>query len=553
MVIFYLFTSARDYAEAIFWRKIFSFWPFVVIAQTYFVIIFTERKNILKNKVIYPFLYIPPFIATFWEINDLIVDDLILKSWGWVEINSLSPFFVLTSIYAVLLGSFNLYLCLHYIFTVKNIEKQHQAIYIFLGMSIPFLLGLVSQIFFQILGLNFPDITVFGWGLGCIVIAIGILKSNLFTLTPTSAAESILTSMVSNDEFSGVVGRSFDLIYAVDMKGVIIYISPSVEKILGYSRNEIRGQRFHSYIEPVTLPKVIEYFNNVISSTFPEGGVEVIELKFRKKSGQYTTLLAKSMPIVKNGSIYGIQGVAKDISDYDLLEKSRESFIAMISHELRTPLAIIRGYADFLSENYRDLESKRIDLSFNAIIRNIHRLEKLSQDVVDIDKIARASFKISPQKVDISKLLNSSIEPFTILLGSQIKIDNQIKEISPIINCDPLRIQQVIDNIIQNAMKHTPTSNKKINVVLSSDEGYVEIKISDNGAGISSENIDKIFDQFVSIPTKFSATGSGIGLYISRKIIIAHEGKLTAESKGEGSGSSFIIKLPRKWRFRLNC
>jgi PAS domain S-box-containing protein len=545
MIIFYLFTSAREYSEAIFWRKIFSFWPFAVIVQTYFVIIFTERKNILKNRVIYPFFYIPPLIITIWEVNGLIVDDLIMKSWGWVEINSLSPFFILTSIYASVIGFFNLFLCLHYIFTIKNIEKQHQAIYIFLGMSIPIIFGIGSQIFFQILDLNFPDITVFGWGLGCIAIAIGILKSNLFTLTPSSAAESILTSMVSSNDFSDLVERSFDLIYAVDMEGVVKYISPSVENILGYSRNEIRGQAFHSYIEPSMLPIAIESFSNVISSTNTESQVEALELKLRKKNGQYAILLANSMPIVKNGEIYGLQGVAKDVSDYELLEKSRESFIAMISHELRTPLAIIKGYSEFLDQNYEDLDPKKIGLSFEAITQNVHRLEQLIQDVVDIDKIARVSLKINPKEVDVSELLNSSIAPFTILLGSQIRIDNQMKNIPLIIKCDPLRFQQVIDNIIQNAMKHTSKTDRQIIVDLSSDEDNVKIKVSDNGAGISPENLERIFDQFVSIPTKFSATGTGIGLYISSKIINAHKGQLIAESEGEGLGSSFIIKLPR--------
>jgi len=218
----------------------------------------------------------------------------------------------------------------------------------------------------------------------------------------------------------------------------------------------------------------------------------------------------------------------------------------MISHELRTPLVIIRGYAEFLGKNYRELDSMRIDLSLEEITQNVNRLEKLIQNVVDVDKIGRASFKINLKKVNISKLLNSSLKPFILLLEDQFEIDNQIKEKSIVINCDPPRIRQVIDNIIQNSMKHTSKSKRMIIVVLSLDDDYVKIKISDNGAGISSENLEKIFNQFVSIPTEFSASGSGIGLYISRKIINAHKGKLSVESMGEGSGSSFLIKLPRK-------
>jgi len=545
MIIFYLFTTARDYEEALFWRKLFLFWPFAGVVQTYFVIIFTDKRDILKNRIFYPLLYIPPLIVTFWELNGLIADNLILKSWGWVEINSFSIFFILASISALIIGLFNLYLCLHYILTIKDIQKKNQAFFVFLSMLIPIILGLGSQVFFQLLEFNFPDLTVFGWGLACIFIAIGILKSKLFILTPASAAESILTSMVSSNDFSTVVERSFDLVYALDTQGVVRYVSPSVKDILGYSRNEITGKLFYTYIDPTMSSSAINSFTGLVSSTLPEEIVKTLELKMLKKDGTYITLLANLLPILKDGAIYGVQGVAKDISNYDFIENSRKSFIAMTSHELRTPLSIIRGYADFLSQNLADLDSKIINSSFNSIIQNVQRLERLVQNVVDIDKMARASFKIRPQMADIYELLNSSIESFELLLGEQIKFDNQIMDNSSVINYDPPRIQQVIENIVQNSIKHTSNNNRIIIVELSSDNDYVKIKISDNGAGISSENLGKIFNQFVSIPTKYSVVGSGIGLYISRKIILAHDGKLTAESKGVGLGSSFTINLPR--------
>jgi PAS domain S-box-containing protein len=545
MITFFLFTSAREYEEAIFWRKAFSLWPLTVVLQTYFVLVFTERKNILKNKFIYPILFIPTSLIIFWELNDLIVLDLTLKSWGWVETNSLSPFFVISSIFGIILGFSNLFLCIHYIYTSNTVEKKNQAIYVFLGMLVPVILGLSSQIFFQILEIHLPDMTVFGWGLGCCIIAIGILRSKLFILSPSSIADNILTSMVSGTDFSSITERSFDLIYAVDTEGVIKYVSPSVVDILGYSRNELTGKMFHHFIDPTTVSSVLESCSNLIGIDFHENAVETTKFKMRKKDGTFSTLLANSIPIVKDGSIYGLQGVAKDITNYDFIEKSRQSFVAMVSHELRTPIAVIRGYAEFLSRNHRDLESKKIDHSLEEIIQNANRLEKLIQNVVDVDKISRASFKINLQNVNISKLVNSTIEPFIQMLGDQIKLDNQIIEDKLEINCDPQRIQQVIENIIQNAVKHTSKNDRQIIIKISSENKYVKITITDNGAGILSENLEKIFNQFVSIPSKFSVTGSGIGLYISKKIINAHEGKLIAISNGEGLGSSFIIKLPR--------
>ncbi len=110
---------------------------------------------------------------------------------------------------------------------------------------------------------------------------------------------------------------------------------------------------------------------------------------------------------------------------------------------------------------------------------------------------------------------------------------------------DKYRIQQVIDNILNNAIKNTHSKQRRIIMTVIDLPSDVEITITDNGAGIDPSNIQKIFDQFISIKTEYSVTGTGIGLFLSREIIIAHGGTITAHSDGIGHGSQFIITISK--------
>ena len=132
-----------------------------------------------------------------------------------------------------------------------------------------------------------------------------------------------------------------------------------------------------------------------------------------------------------------------------------------------------------------------------------------------------------------------------MILGTQLGL-----KISPIISplvidADKDRILEVIDNLIDNAVKHTDSNKRVIEIMLETFSTNFHLVIKDNGAGIAQENLGLIFEQFVSIPTEFCSTGTGIGLYLSQKIIEEHGGALIVNSNGVGKGSTFIIDLPR--------
>ena len=110
---------------------------------------------------------------------------------------------------------------------------------------------------------------------------------------------------------------------------------------------------------------------------------------------------------------------------------------------------------------------------------------------------------------------------------------------------DQSRLRQVLDNLVSNAIHHSHPEHRLIKLSLTISPSIIQIIITDNGAGIAPDNLERIFTQFISIETEFSTTGTGIGLYLSQKIMELHGGKITAQSQGSGHGATFIVELPR--------
>ncbi|MFX1518039.1 MAG: ATP-binding protein [Promethearchaeota archaeon] len=226
------------------------------------------------------------------------------------------------------------------------------------------------------------------------------------------------------------------------------------------------------------------------------------------------------------------------------LEKQRDNFVWMTSHELRTPITVLSGYLDFLKQHFGGLDSDQIERIFKVMTNNIDRLERLTQNVTMISKYERGLLGVTKVDVGLLGFLNEAIEAYQHLLGKKITFISFIDE-SVRVKIDKESIQQVIDNILNNAVKNTHPDRRKIKMTVKGSVTDIEIIISDNGAGIDPMNLTKIFKQFVSVETEFSAAGTGIGLFLCREIMNAHGGTITAHSKGLGHGSKFTISIPK--------
>ena len=245
-----------------------------------------------------------------------------------------------------------------------------------------------------------------------------------------------------------------------------------------------------------------------------------------------------------NGKIYGALGVFHDVTDLKLAEQMRIDFVANVSHELRTPLTSIKGYTDTLIEDFtqgRPLEERFI----NAIARNTARLMNLVDDLLDLSSLESGGVL---QKIEIET------EEVTTRIIKQLQstLERKKHSISYIIEtgivfADPRRLEQILVNLLDNACKYTPDGGKiSLRWAMQGQES-VEVRISDNGPGISQEHQSRLFERFYRVDKARSreSGGTGLGLAIVKHIMQRHGGTVWVESV-PGNGATFICQFTMK-------
>ena len=220
-------------------------------------------------------------------------------------------------------------------------------------------------------------------------------------------------------------------------------------------------------------------------------------------------------------------------------DNMQKEFINIAAHELRTPTQSITGYTELLAS---DPENSRIYV--NPILRNANRLQRLSEDILDVTRIESQSLGLNKERFDLDTVISSIVEDYRALLlddEEKVNLDIQYEPKSVIINADKERVSQVISNLLRNAVKFA-TGKGTISIsVEEKKDSEVNITVKDTGQGIDPEILPRLFTKFV---TKSSSSGTGLGLFISKSIVEAHGGKIWAKNNADGKGSTFSFTLP---------
>ncbi|MHA2247051.1 MAG: sensor histidine kinase, partial [Candidatus Hodarchaeales archaeon] len=227
-------------------------------------------------------------------------------------------------------------------------------------------------------------------------------------------------------------------------------------------------------------------------------------------------------------------------------DNHKERFIEITTHELRTPLTNIKGFIEILSKYDEKLTLDKKENIFKTLEKNVKRLELIVNDVSNVSKIEEDIFQLDKEEINTGSFFLEEMISYKRLLGDsfEYKFRPYDHKLFPKLFIDTDRIHQVFDNIINNSIKQSPKETLKIKVQIILLPESVRMRFSDKGIGIEADNVERIFEQFVSIPTRYSITGTGVGLYVSRMIIEMHGGTLKAKSNGLGQGATFIVDLP---------
>jgi len=231
------------------------------------------------------------------------------------------------------------------------------------------------------------------------------------------------------------------------------------------------------------------------------------------------------------------------------LDRMKSEFVSVASHQLRTPLTATKGYISMILEgSYGDL-SDNVRVALNKVYASNERLVRIVNDLLDLSRIESGKFEYTFSKISLPNLLESAVRELNI--SAEIKNLRILWKIPAnperfTVSADEEKLRQTFLNLLDNAIKYTLKGHIEIKIVEDSRPGYIRISIKDTGIGISPDEQKKLFEQFVRGKggSHVSASGSGIGLYIAKKIVDDHHGHIWAESEGPGKGSTFIVTLP---------
>jgi signal transduction histidine kinase len=239
-----------------------------------------------------------------------------------------------------------------------------------------------------------------------------------------------------------------------------------------------------------------------------------------------------------------LQETTKKLTYHDKLQKE---FIDIAAHEFRTPIQSVLGYSEMIHANL-----KNFDQYFDKIIRNAKRLEKLTEDILDVSRIEGKNLQLSKSYIDLNQTIKQVIEDHqkeALDKAVQIIFDFK-KSIPATVYADEARLQQVIDNLLSNAINFTQNGTITITAYRAQvdtkgeidepDKESIVVEIKDTGTGINPEMLPRLFDKFATRST----SGTGLGLYISKSIVDSHDGKIWAYNNKDGKGATFTFALP---------
>ncbi len=259
------------------------------------------------------------------------------------------------------------------------------------------------------------------------------------------------------------------------------------------------------------------------------------DLAFLQALGQEAALA------IRNARLY--ERERQQVTRLRTLEELQKGFVSAVSHELRTPLTCIRTSVDLLSAMEEGLPEDQVEL-IHTIGHHAGRLEAFVADLLEITKLEAGQIILSRQPTDLRFLVRRAVDtlrPLSDRKGQTVNL--LLPETASQVEVDRWRIEQVLTNILSNAIKFTPKRGK-VNIRLSETENNLQVSIADNGPGISEEDQAEVFDKFFVVADGRGLSGLGLGLYIARQMVELHNGRIWVESK-PGHGSVFYFEVPR--------
>lgn len=339
-----------------------------------------------------------------------------------------------------------------------------------------------------------------------------------------------------------------DAVIAVSLDRKIIIFNSSAEKLTGYSLEEVLGKPIDSVIK--IFDKTLELLPSNYCPIRTDGNEGVIfrkrALRLMGKKEAYVNLVAGQIAEGLENNL-GCILTMHDVTEEQELEKMKLDFVSMAAHELRTPLTAIKGYLYLYLKDYRESLDKNQSAILQRINISAQRLTGLIENLLNISRIEKGNVTLNLAPVDWVNSVNTAVEEVSEEAKEKgIELTVQLPSyILPKVYVDPLRINEVLSNLLSNALNFTPREGK-VKVLVERKGGEIITHIEDTGKGIPEEALPHLFTKFFKISgfLQSGSKGTGLGLYIAKSIVEMHHGRIWAESKlGQGSIFSFTLSV----------
>jgi PAS domain S-box-containing protein len=276
------------------------------------------------------------------------------------------------------------------------------------------------------------------------------------------------------------------------------------------------------------------------------GGLAVADVEGRvfsaEEIGLAEAMASQTAVALENARLFQEAQAAR--IEAEAANRAKDEFLAVLSHELRTPLNAVYGYARMLRGGR--LEPDQVDRALEVITRNANAQVQLIDDLLDVSRIVTGKLRLDVRPVELVTIVQAAIDAVRPAAESkEIRLDSGLPPHLPSVSGDPDRLQQVVWNLLMNAVKFTPKGGR-VQVQLHCVNAYVEFVVSDSGMGIAADVLPHIFERFRQGDSSSTRayTGLGIGLALVRHLVELHGGTVTASSPGPGQGATFLVKLP---------
>ena len=547
---------------AVFWAQLGGIGPaFEPIGFFLFALLYVSRRA--RNVALIPIVILSGGVLFYFFGNSGLIfqtTSSAIKLYRWGYNNDIGKAFILNALWALGLSSIALGILLRFHHRTQNQILKRQSMLFVIAFLFPLVGALIFDIVGPAIGLSVPPLHDVFTVITAALLLYGLRHYKVFDITPASLASDILSTMSES-------------VVVTDLHLKIGLMNEAAEKAFGKNFSQVSGITLIDLFGPRQAQHITEAIKKITNANqhYTIGNYEI------ENQQKVANVRITAVKITEEHGVPGYVFVIADVTElqrsYDALEREKASvdhkvetrtrelrqaqerlsetdkikteFVVLTSHNLRTPLTSIKGNLEFLTDSRLDSKQKKFVTALQASTK---LLGDLVEELLTISRI-EAGDKIETQKVSLKDVLKPLIqEAESLATSSHNKFSFEVPTETVYLNVNSARFQTALHNLVDNAFKFTKEGEVKVQVT--ANDKQVVMAITDNGIGITADEVPKLFQKFHRSSNQdnnslqFDYTGEGIGLYLAKLIIEEHGGSINVLSE-PGHGSTFKVTMPR--------